>query len=118
MTVTGSRCSNRRQATTAVNKATARKKRSPMASKEKVKRGRKTNAAITADLAKETPQQADNTEEEVMSVDSGSTNAAGNTTDMVISTFVTFLSFQFNIDKATKGSEEMRTKISALFQIL
>ena len=87
MTVTGSRGSHRRQTTTAVNKATARKKRSPMASptasKEKVKRGRKTNAAIHADSMKETPQQTDNTEEDTMSVDSGSTNAAGNTTDMV-----------------------------------
>ena len=53
-----------------------------------------------------------------MSVGSETTNAADNTTDAVFSPFITFLSFQFGVAKATKGSEEMRSKIIDLFKIL
>ena len=56
--------------------------------------------------------------QDAMSVDSNSTNAADNTSDVVITPYVSFLSLQIGVDKSSKGSEEMRNKIIALFKIL
>ena len=53
-----------------------------------------------------------------MSVDSNATKVVDNTTNKTSSTYVTFLSFQIGVEKAIKGTEEMRNKIIALFKIL
>ena len=83
----------------------------------KDRRGRKVNTTSSS-TSTEPASQVVSPEKDARSVDSGSTNAADNTTDNTASTFTTFLSFQFNVDKASKGSEEMRSKIIALFKIL
>ena len=118
MTITGSRRSNRLLANTPNGKPSPRKKTPTPVSKEKSGRGRKPNGANKLNTNNNTPPAAATTGNDEMSVDSQSTNAADNTTEHTFSSFVTFLSFQIGVAKATKGSEEMRNKIMELFKIL
>ena len=115
MTSTSARRSSRLRGN-AIAKPSARKK-TPTSAKETT--GRHANGVSTPPRSANhntSPISPDN--DENMSVNSESTNAADNTTDTIFSPFVTFLSLQIGVAKATKGSEEMRSKIMDLFKIL
>ena len=118
MTTTGTRRSGRLLANTANGKPSPRKKTPTPVSKEKASRGRKSNAASNKGNSTKEPPNTVTTNNDEMSIDSQSTNAADNTTEHTFSSFVTFLSFQIGVAKATKGSEEMRNRIMELFKIL
>lgn len=115
MTSTSVRRSGRLKGT-AATKLSPRKKTS---ASPKGKTGRQANDATTPPKSAQHPIPPISPDgDENMSVGSETTNAADNTTDAVFSPFITFLSFQFGVAKATKGSEEMRSKIIDLFKIL
>ena len=118
MTTTSFRRSSRLSANASSGKQSPRKKTPTPVAKEKSGRGRKAGVINANNITNKTLPTTTITTKDDMSVDSQSTNAADNTTENTFSSFVTFLSFQVGVAKATKGSEEMRSKIMALFKIL
>lgn len=115
MTSTNTRRSSRLRGNATAKPSACKKTSTPT----KEKTGRQVSGAATPPKsAKQKTAPVSPDDEETMSVNSDSTNAADNTTDTVFSPFVTFLSLQIGVAKATKGSEEMRNKIMDLFKIL